>query len=58
MTINAPDEKVCAHGTCNCVATEGDYCSPYCEGAGDTTNNTPDDAQEMVCDCGHPMCVG
>ncbi len=59
MSINAPDERICAHGVCNCPASEGgDYCSPYCEGAGHTTNNLPDGTQEVVCDCGHPTCVG
>jgi hypothetical protein len=52
-------EKICAHGLCNCPATEGsDFCSPYCEGVGHTTNVTVDESQKSVCDCGHPTCVG
>lgn len=53
------EEKICIHGVCNCAADEGgDYCSPYCEGVGDTTNDTVDESQEIVCDCGHPTCIG
>lgn len=52
-------ERICAHGICNCVATEGEeYCSPYCAQVGETTNNTPDENQKIICDCGHPTCVG
>ncbi|HEV7859754.1 MAG TPA: hypothetical protein VGO91_14145 [Pyrinomonadaceae bacterium] len=52
-------EKICAHGLCNCLATQGsDYCSPYCGQVGKTTNNTLDENQKMICDCGHPTCVG
>ena len=54
-------EKICAHGTCNCLAEEGsDYCSPYCEQVGKRTNNVVehDANQIIVCDCGHPTCVG
>ena len=59
MKDGEEDEKICAHGTCNCLAAEGsDYCSPYCEEVGKTTNITPDGAQEIICDCGHPTCVG
>ena len=30
------DEKVCEHDLCNCqVKGDADYCSSYCEGAGD-----------------------
>lgn len=59
MSVGASDERVCSHGLCNCPAGEGsDYCSPYCEGAGDTTNVTVDEAQRGLCDCGHPTCVG
>jgi hypothetical protein len=51
--------KICAHGVCNCLATEGsDYCSPYCSQVGKTTNNTLDENQKIICDCGHPTCVG
>lgn len=46
------DEKKCAHGICNCLAAaDGDYCSPYCEGASDTE-------VVQLCDCGHPTCIG
>lgn len=59
MSMNETEEKVCAHGTCNCNAEVGsDYCSPYCESVGATTNKTLDDAQRVICDCGHPTCVG
>jgi hypothetical protein len=51
--------KICVHGVCNCPATAGsDFCSPYCEGVGETTNQTLDESQKIVCDCGHPTCVG
>lgn len=59
MTSQEMLEKVCAHGLCNCPATEGsDFCSPYGEGVGHTTNVTVDESQQSVCDCGHPTCVG
>jgi len=59
MSANETSEKVCLHGVCNCVAeADSDYCGPYCAGVGDTTNNTVDDSLEMVCDCGHPTCIG
>lgn len=52
-------ERICAHGVCNCVALEGsDFCSPYCAQVGETTNNTLDENQKIICDCGHPTCVG
>jgi hypothetical protein len=52
-------EKICAHGVCNCPASAGsDFCSPYCAGVGQTTNVTVDESQQIVCDCGHPTCVG
>lgn len=45
------DYKECEHVTCSCPAAEGsDYCSPYCEGSGDTT--------EVTCNCGHGGCAG
>ncbi|MBA3320676.1 MAG: hypothetical protein H0T45_04410 [Pyrinomonadaceae bacterium] len=57
--MSATEEKICTHGVCNCLAdVSSDYCSPYCEGVGTTTNDTPDESQEMVCDCGHPTCIG
>ncbi|HVF51700.1 MAG TPA: hypothetical protein VNA19_16570 [Pyrinomonadaceae bacterium] len=53
------DDKICTHGVCNCPATQdSDFCSPYCENVGETTNNTLDDNQKIICDCGHPTCVG
>lgn len=53
------DEKICAHGVCNCpAAADSDFCSPYCESAGETTNRTLDENQRIICDCGHPTCVG
>ncbi len=59
MSIEEITEIFCAHGVCNCPATTGsDYCSPYCEEVGKTTNVTVDKSQEIVCDCGHPTCVG
>lgn len=58
MNVNERDEKICAHGVCNCPAEGGDFCSPYCEGVGITTNNTIDENQKIICDCGHPTCVG
>jgi hypothetical protein len=61
MSIEEQDEKVCAHGVCNCEAQAGfDYCSPYCAQAGRRTNNVVehDESQIIVCDCGHPTCVG
>jgi hypothetical protein len=43
------ENKKCAHPPCKCQAREGsDYCSTYCEGAG----NAPD----IQCNCGHPGC--
>jgi hypothetical protein len=49
----ADDRETCDHGACNCAAGEGsDYCSPYCEAAGET------DTTEIACDCGHPGCTG
>ena len=53
------EEKICVHGHCSCAATEGsDYCSPYCENVGDTTNNTVNEDHKDICDCGHPGCRG
>jgi hypothetical protein len=45
----ADDKKKCAHPACNCMAArDSKYCSPYCEGAKDTT--------ELSCNCGHSGC--
>ncbi len=39
----------CKHPACSCRVAEGDdYCSTYCEDAGDTT--------EIACNCGHAGC--
>lgn len=52
MKEEQSDDKVCAHGVCNCPATENSqYCSPYCEAASPTET-------VQLCDCGHPTCVG
>ena len=61
MTVEQTEERLCAHGVCNCAAEEGsDYCSPYCRQAGDRTNNVVerDENQIILCDCGHPACIG
>lgn len=48
MAENEANEK-CAHPPCNCTSSdESDYCSAYCENAGDT--------EEIKCSCGHPNC--
>ena len=50
---NDREARVCEHPSCNCLVSEeseSDYCSSYCEGAGDTT--------EIACGCGHAGCVG
>lgn len=44
------DEKKCKHPSCTCAAKpDSDYCSMYCESAGDTN--------EIGCNCGHPGCA-
>jgi hypothetical protein len=44
------DREKCEHSICSCtVAGDDDYCSPYCEAAGD--------ALELACNCGHPGCA-
>ena len=49
----ADDRETCEHEICNCVpADDSDYCSPYCETAGEN------DTTEIACDCGHPGCIG
>jgi len=59
MSADAAEEKVCAHGVCNCPPEKGsDFCSPYCASVGETTNVTMDEAHKVICDCGHPTCVG
>ena len=43
------DENKCDHPACNCVVgDDDDYCSEYCENAGDIT--------EIACGCEHPGC--
>ncbi len=43
-------DKRCAHPGCNCPRSkDSDYCSPSCEGAGDTA--------EITCNCGHSDCA-
>lgn len=42
--------KTCKHSLCSCaVLDDSDYCSPYCETAGD--------AVELACNCGHTGCA-
>jgi hypothetical protein len=49
----ADDRNTCDHRGCNCAAgKDSDYCSPYCESAGET------DTTEIACDCGHSGCTG
>lgn len=44
-------ENICKHPACSCPVEKGEkYCSPTCEGAGDT--------MQIDCDCGHPSCSG
>ena len=44
------EEKKCDHPACNCMVEEGaDYCSQYCEDAGDTL--------EISCNCAHAGCA-
>ncbi|MGA9768858.1 MAG: hypothetical protein WBV94_07455 [Blastocatellia bacterium] len=47
----ADETKTCEHSICNCAATDdsSDYCSPYCQAAGDS--------MELACNCGHPGCA-
>ena len=42
--------KKCAHPSCSCPATEGDYCSIECA----AMEKTPD----IECTCGHSSCKG
>jgi hypothetical protein len=44
------DAKKCAHPPCSCMATSGDYCSPYCESAKEHA--------EINCGCEHADCRG
>ncbi len=45
------DKNKCAHPSCSCPkADDSNYCSAYCEGAGDTI--------EIACNCGHAGCQG
>lgn len=48
----AEDVEKCEHGACKCASDEdSDYCSAYCEGAGES------DITELKCECGHPACM-
>ena len=43
-------DTICAMTGCNCIATEGEFCSDYCrEHAGETHGSGN-------CGCGHPGC--
>lgn len=43
--------KKCEHPACACPASaDSDYCSTYCEGAGDIS--------DITCNCGHAHCKG
>lgn len=43
------EREKCDHPGCNCLqAEDSDYCSVYCETAGDNI--------ELSCDCGHGGC--
>jgi hypothetical protein len=45
-----PDQKKCAHPSCNCqVGKDAKYCSEYCEKAGSMT--------ELRCGCHHANCA-
>ncbi len=45
------DTKKCDNPACNCVPAKGEnFCSPHCEGTKGST--------EIICQCGHPACVG
>lgn len=42
--------KTCEHSICSCTSSDdSDYCSPYCQAAGDST--------ELACNCGHTGCA-
>jgi len=46
----ADERNTCDHPGCNCAATgDSDYCSPYCQTAGDSV--------ELACNCGHEGCA-
>ena len=43
-------QKKCDHPACTCIVSEDtDYCSQYCEDAGDIT--------ELSCNCAHAGCA-
>lgn len=45
----ADENKKCKHQSCSCqVSGDRDYCSEYCENAGDIT--------EIACGCEHSGC--
>jgi hypothetical protein len=46
------DDNTCEHPPCTCAVPDGsdsDYCSPYCETAGEEITG-------IACDCHHPGC--
>ncbi|MDB5866247.1 MAG: hypothetical protein JWO70_4053 [Betaproteobacteria bacterium] len=46
--------QTCAHRPCKCSVTEGQkFCSNHCE-----RQSKGDEAQKVVCGCGHPECGG
>ena len=45
------ENNKCGHDGCGCmVSNEEDYCSSYCESAGEG------DVTDLKCDCGHSNC--
>ena len=45
------ENNKCGHDSCVCaVADDQDYCSTFCENAGEG------DITVIKCDCGHPGC--
>ena len=45
----ADEKETCKHSPCSCAVAVDDYCSAYCEGAGDSV--------ELACNCGHSGCA-
>lgn len=46
----ANERNTCDHPGCTCASMDdSDYCSPYCQTAGDTV--------ELACNCGHSNCA-
>jgi hypothetical protein len=49
----ADEVERCDHEVCTCAkAEDSDYCSPYCESAGES------DTTAIACECGHTGCGG